>query len=457
MSDHRHSSASGPAGDDGATATAAATDDRYPPLRKNRTFLRFFAGQFVTNAGDSLYSVAVLWLVFELSGSTVLTGLANSLLLLPFMCQALAGPVVDRFPVKLVLVGAQVGQGVVVLVLPLAAAAGALTVELLLVTIPVLSLLTLLVSPVPATLVPRIVADDQLSRSNSALATISLGLDMVFDALGGLFIALFGATALFVLDSATFAVATVLYAGMRVPSVAEESEHAGGSKRSETPETSPLAEYLADLRAGVDALRGTVFVEMVVTSAVFNFAVGVTLAILPAFGQLRGGPAVYGALLGALGIGRLVGSVAASSLTGVSYGRLKAVSYLAAACCWVGSVYASSVALTVGLFGLAWVAAGVSAVLVRTLNQKMFPADLLGRVSALKGTASTATLPVGSLVGGFVADALGIVTTMGLAALGFGFAGCYFAFRGRLRRLPAVDDADPAAFGVDVDVDGDSD
>jgi len=441
------------------TATTTDSDDgsgpaQPLPLWRNRDFRRFFAGQFVTNAGDSLYGVAVLWLVFELSGSTALTGVANSLLLLPYLLQVVAGPVVDRLSLKRVLVGAQVGQGVVVLVFPLAAATGFLRVELILATVPVLSLLTLLTAPVPTTLVPRLVAEDQLSRANSALATISLGLDMVFDALGGVFIAVFGATALFVLDSATFAVATVLFAGMTVPAVEGPAGTGGDDSASggtERPVRSALSEYVDDLRDGIDVLRGTVFVEMLFASAVFNFAVGVTLTTLPAFGQLRGGPAVYGALLGALGIGRLVGSLAATRLERVPYGPLKAGSYLAAACCWLGAVYAPSVGVTVGLFGLAWVAGGTSAVLVQTINQRVFSANLLGRIAAIKGTASTATLPVGSLVGGVVADQVGIVTTMGLAALGFGFAGCYFAVRPRLRNLPAVADADPSDFGVDAD------
>jgi MFS family permease len=423
-------------------APARTADEGYPSLWRNRNFRRFFLGQFVTNAGDSLYTVATLWLVFELSGSTFLTGVANSLLLLPFLLQIVAGPVVDRLPVKPLLVGSQVGQGVVVLVLPVAAFAGTLTVELVLVTIPALSLMTLVNAPARATLLPRIVADDQLSRGNSALATVTLGLDMIFDALGGLFIAVFGATALFLLDSLTFAVAGLLFFGMVIPAV-----EGGGEKSAE----SAIEEYVADLRAGIGVLRGTVFVDLILTAAVANFAVGVTLAILPAFGDLLGGAAVYGLMLGALGVGRLVGSASASYLGDVAYGRLMTVGYLASALLWLGSVYSPSVVLTVGLFGLSWISAGIDGVMTETLNQKVFPPDVLGRVSSIKGTASAATLPTGSLVGGFIAEQLGTVTTMGLAALGFGFVGIYFAVRPSLRRLPAMNDVDPSALDVDVD------
>lgn len=420
----------------------AQTREEFPSLWRNGNFLRLFAGKFVTNAGDSLYTVATLWLVFELSGSTVLTGVANFLLLLPYLLQIIAGPIVDRFPVKPVMVGTQLFQGVVILVLPVAAYTGNLTVELVLLTIPVLSVMTMMFAPVQATVLPRIVGDDQLSRGNSALATITVGLDMVFDALGGLFIAIFGATALFVLDSVTFAVAALLFLGMRIPRV---------NGTSDSNSQSALRTYAADLREGIDILRGTVFVNMMFVSAVFNFAVGVTLAILPAFGAQLGGPAIYGLLLGALGVGRLLGSVSASYLNGVAYGRLKVFTYLASAALWAGSVYAPSLALTVGLFGLAWVSAGIDSVMIETLNQKVFPTELLGRVSAIKGTASTATLPVGSLVGGVVADLLGVTTTMGLAAFGFGFAGFYFALVPSLRSLPAITDVDPAAFDIRLD------
>ena len=76
------------------------------------------------------------------------------------------------------------------------------------------------------------------------LATVTLGLDIIFDALGGVFIAVFGTTALFFLDSLTFAVAGMLFLGMAIPTV--EGEH----KQSEKP---VLIDYIADLRAGIES------------------------------------------------------------------------------------------------------------------------------------------------------------------------------------------------------------
>jgi MFS family permease len=432
--------------DAGAQADADATTEERSVWR-NRDFRRFFAGQFVTNAGDSLYSVAVLWLVFELSGSTALTGVASSILLLPWLLQVLAGPVVDRLPLRPLLVGSQVLQGVVVLTLPLAAVTGHLSVAVLFAVLPLLMLASLVMAPMQTTLLPRIVPERRLSRANSALATVTLGLDMVFDALGGAFVAVFGATALFMLDAATFALAAVLFAGIRLAS-GDAGAESTAERGTDDADESILGSYVADLREGVGILRGSVFVELVALTAVANLATGVTLAILPAVGAGLGGPEFYGLMLGALGIGRLVGSLVAPFLERVPYGRLLLVGYGLGACCWLASASTPSPLLTVALFGLAWVPPGLAGVLTATLNQTVFPADSLGRVSAIKGTASGATLPLGSLVGGVVAGTLGTTTTLGLAAFGFGFTALAVAVRPRLRRLPAVANADPAAFDV---------
>jgi hypothetical protein len=416
---------------------------KYPSsIWKNRNFVSFFSGRLVTNAGDSLYSVAILWLVLQLSGSNFLTGVASALLLLPFLLQIIAGPIVDRFPLKRVLVWVQLVQGVITLVVPAAAYTGNLSVELVLVIIPALAVVNLMISPAQAALVPRIVADDQLSRSNSALATVTLGLDMIFEAVGGILIAVFGVMTLFLLDSVTFVVAGLLFVGMTIPAAD------GGNEKSEKI---GVSEYVDDLRTGINILRGTVFVEMMFTTAVANFAVGVTLAILPGFGDLLGGPIIFGLMLGVLGTGRLLGSASASYLNDVAYGWLTVVGYLLSALLWLGSVYSPSLVLTVGLFGLAWIPAGINGVMVTTLNQKVFPDHLLGRVSSIKGTAVGATLPLGSLVGGLIAEQVGVITTMGLAAFGFGFVGLYFALRPPLRELPSMNDITPDEFNVDVE------
>jgi len=423
------------------TASSNQNARDYPDsIWRNWNFLRLLSGGFITNAGDSLYSVAILWFIFETSGSNFLTGLGSTLLLLPHMFGFIAGPIIDRYPLGRVLVLSQFFQGLVVLVLPIAAYTGVLNVALVLAVIPVLSFINLFSFPAQSTALPRIVSDDQLARSNSALQTVNLGLDMVFEALGGILIAVFGVTALFLADSGTFLVAAVVFLGMTIPAA---------KNADEDPEPIDVSGYIKDLKLGFNTLRGTVFVETILTSAVFNLAVGVTLAILPAFSQLRGGSALYGLMLGALGIGRLIGTASASYLEDIPFGLMTLVTSSISAVLWLSAVFSASRILTVGLFGIAWISAGVNGVMTTTFTQSLIPEDILGRVSSVKGAAASATLPIGSLVGGIIGDLFGILPTMAVAASGFGFIGVYYLFRTPLRSLPAVSQMEPSDFNLD--------
>jgi len=423
------------------SSTATATDQDYPDsIWRNPNFVRLFVGRLVTNAGESLYSIAVMWLVFEMTGSSYYTGVAGSLLLLPHALQFISGPIVDRFPIRHGLVATQAAQGVVVLVLPVAAVTGHLTVGVILVTVPVLALLNQFVGPAQGAALPRIVADEQLPRSNSAFASVTKGFDMLFEAVGGVIIAAIGAVSLFVVDAATFAVAAASFLGMRIPP-AEDGDAA---------DDIDLRGYLADLKTGGQIIWGTVFAELTLATAVSNFSTGVALAVLPAFGAVRSGPALYGGMLAALGGGRLLGSAVASRLTGVKYGHVKIFGYGAGSFLWLGSVLSPWPAVTVGLFLLAWIPAGVSSVMGSTLYQRVIPDHVLGRVSSVSAAAAMFTLPVGAFVGGIVATHLGIVPTMALTASGFGFVSLFHAVRPGLRNLPAMSDIDESEYDLGV-------
>lgn len=428
----------------GGTDEAGGDTTATSPLR-NRPFRRFLLGRLVTNAGDSLFSVAVLWLVFDLSSSTAVTGVASALTLLPFVLQVLGGPLVDRLPTGPLLVGSQLLQGAVVLVLPLAAATGHLSVPLLLAAIPVVALASVVMDPIETTVVPHLLGPGQVSRGNSLLATVTLGLDVVFEAVGGGVVALVGAPALFVADAATFGLATVCFLGM-----GEAALETDGSA-DPAPLRTVLREFVADLREGVALVRGTPFVAQVGTSAGINLCVGATLAVLPAIGDGLGGPAVYGLLLGGLGVGRVAGAWVAPWLTDRPFGVVMGVASLVSAAAWYASSLAGHPLVVALLFGLAWVPSSATGVLVSTLNQRAFPESVLGRVSTLKGTASGLLLPVGSLVGGAAGEVLGATTVLGLGAAGFLARGVYFLCRRRLRTLPAVARARPADLDVHTD------
>lgn len=399
-------------------------------LLRNRDFRLLLLGRLVTNAGDSLYAVAAMWLVYALSGSMFYTGLAAFLTLGPQALQAFAGPLVDRWPVRRLLVGTQLVQAVLVLSVPAAAWLGVLSAPLVLAVMPLLALLNQLVYPAQTAALPRIVDREQLTAANSAFSLAYQGAEMAFNALAGLLVAAVGAVSLYVVDSVTFAVAVALFAGLRVPPAEPSVPEAEGGG------------YLSDLLAGVRFVRGTVLLPLLGSGVFANALLGATLPVLPAFAAARGGPDTYGLLLAALAGGSLTGAVLAGRFDGVPLGRLSMAAFGVAAVAWFGALSVGPVAGTVALFGLAFVPVGVTNVLLMTMLQRLVPEDLLGRVTALAGSASTAVMPVGSLLGGALGEFLGADAVMVLGGAGFVWIVAYVAAVPSLRRLPATTAAD---------------
>lgn len=409
-------------------------------LRENVAFRRLFLGRLVTNAGDSLYLIASMWLVYELTGSTLYTGVAGFLLMVPQAFQFLTGPLVDRWRARRILVGTQAIQGVLVLVVPLAWWLDQLTVWLLLGLIPLLSMLNQFVYPTLNAVLPRLVEREELAGANAAFAAAYQGVDMAFNAIGGIVIALVGAVTLFLLDAVTFAAALVLFAGVNIPRI-DSQPGADGTAVDGGRES---GSYRRELATGVAYIRGTLLVPIVLSVTVANFAIGVTFAVLPGFADLRGGPAFYGLLMGAIAGGILVGAVVAPRLSGRSFGRLVVTSFPVAAGLWLAALLVPWTAATLALALVSTIAVGVYNVGVTTIRQTVVPDHLLGRVSSVSASAAGAATPVGALLGGLAGEALGIVPVA--MTVSFGILAMwvlYLAIPG-LRGLPAVDRVEPA-------------
>ncbi|WP_276271725.1 MFS transporter [Haloarcula litorea] len=426
-------------------------------LLTNRTFLRLLAGRLVTNAGDSIYYVAALWLVHDLAGSTVYTGIASFLVMAPGMLQFVVGPMVDDLEIRWVLVVTQAAQGLLVLTIPLAAWLGVLRVELVLVVIPLASLLNLVTYPAQSAALPRAVDRENLSTANAVFNTAHEGVNMAFNAVGGVLVGLaaVGAVGAFVVDAGTFALAILLFLGLTLP------ERAGGDGRAATadggtdlggaPDGDDGADesvrervdrYTDDFRDGLAYLRGTAFVPVLAPQVFISFAMGMMLAILPAYAGLRGGSGLYGVLLSALAAGALIGSVASARLDWVPYGYWMLGGTALTGIAWVGAALSTWTPAIVAFFALAIVHSGGNKVLFDTLVQTVVPEAKLGRVTSSMSTINGVATPIGSLVGGAAAAVVGpvpVVLSVGAA----NFVGtAYFALSKSLRSLPAVADVE---------------
>ncbi|WP_224270482.1 MFS transporter [Haloprofundus salinisoli] len=428
-------------------------------LLRNVPFRRLFLGRLVTNAGDSVYYIAAMWLVYDLTGDPAMSGVAGFLSAAPSGLQFLTGPLVDRWDLRRVLVGTQLVQCLLILAIPAAAALDYLSAPLVLVVMPLLSLTNQFVYPAQSAALPRLVERDELVSANSLFSLAYQGVDAGFNALAGVLIAVVGAVTLFLVDAVTFAVAAALFGGVVIPpskqiddaSASETNDSDGtavadgGDEETEAGEEANGGDspsYVSSLREGVDYLRGTVVTYILVGAVGVNFASGAALASMPAYADALGGASVYGALMAALAGGMFVGAVGASKVEAIPFGRLSVASFSLAGILWLASVVAAtvfgSVTVAVVLFALASIPVGAFNVLMAALVQSIVPESLLGRVSAVLGSVASVAVPLGSLVGGGVAGASSPVVLFYAAGVAMVCLGGYWAAVPTLRRMPSV-------------------
>jgi MFS family permease len=384
----------------------------------------------------------------------------------PQSMQVFAGPLVDRWSIRRILVGTQLAQATLVLTIPLADYLGLLSVWVVLTVMPLVSLLNQLVYPAQSAVVPRLVDDDDLVAANSLLSLSYQGVDMAFNAVAGVLIAATSAVALYLVDSVSFAIAAGLFVRLSIPAATGESggaqerhevtatgdavadggtddagaDGASSNERSSQHDDVSQQGYFADLRAGLGFVRSSLLFPMLASGLVVNGLLGGVWATMPAFADAQGGPEAYGLLMAAVAGGILVGALVASKFDHLPFGTLTIWMFVFSGCAWLVAIAVPSLAGTVALLALATLPIGISNVLTVAMIQSLVPESLLGRVMATVGSASTLMMPIGSALGGLVGDYAGATVVVTAGGVGFLFVAVYVLTMPALRELPAIGD-----------------
>lgn len=413
----------------------------------NVDFLLILTGRIVSNAGDSFYLIAAMWLVYDLTGSTVYTGVAGLLLQIPAGLQFLTGPLVDRWPLRGVLVISQVIQGIVVLSIPIATYLGLMNVWLALAVIPILAMLNQFMSPATNSALPRIVPDQKLVRASSLFRAAYQGTEVVFQAVGGALIVVIGAIGLYVVDSVTFLVAAAAFLSTTIPPAADdetEGSQNGPEEGESTDRANALRSYVNDLKGGIEYVRGSLIVPFIVAAAAANFGFGVAAAVLPAYADQIGGPSTYGFILAAIAAGQFVGTLLSFLTESFSFGRMNVVMFSLAGMVWMAAIVLPFSPVALLLFGFAMLPFGIYNIAIYSSIMSVVPDEFMGRVISLVTSGGTVSLAFGSLLGGIVGDAFGARQVMLLTTLSYAAVAVIYLGRPRLFELPAVPQIDAA-------------
>jgi MFS family permease len=345
----------------------------------------------------------------------------------------LAGVWADRVRRKPLMVAADIGRFGLLLLIPLAWWQGWLGFPLLVGVMVAVGSLSVLFDIASQSYTATLLRGEDLLRGNSLLHTsYSVG-EVVGPGLAGALIALVRAPAALAVDAFSFLLSGLLLATIRAP----EPPPAAGPRRS----------IKADLLEGIRTVATTPTLRALgISTGVWNLFDNARLAMLVLFmtRDLGLGAAAVGVVFSVSSIGWLLGTLLPAPAAR-RFGLGRAILAGAAATVPGGVLIAlaggpplrAATMVAVGFF-LEGLAGSVYDVNQFSLRQAITPARLQGRVAAVLRVLIRGTAPVGALLGGALASAIGLRGVMWLALAGppLALAFVWFSPVRGLREMP---------------------
>lgn len=362
-------------------------------LRSNPRFRRLFLAHGISRAGDAFNTVALVMLVFELTGSGA--GVAGAVVfeVLPVLLLGpLAGMVADRYPRRRVMVAADVARAGFAAFIALGPASTPIAYAVAF----GLSAGALVFNPAASSLVPDLLEhDEDVVRANSALWTVAVAAQIVLAPLAGGLIATVGVDWAFGINAASYLLSAALL--RRLDAGLAPADRTPGSRRH--------------LTAGWHAIRAHPLLgRLALVQGLAALAAGATSGLLVVLAAERfevdaGG---FGILLAAIGIGAVSGPVLARrtirpSHRGWLFGPLAVRGGVDVLLTVTVSPWAAGLALAV--YGMS---TSTGMVAFQSTVQTETPPEVRGRAFALYDMIWNAARLVSLGLGGLLADAIGI-------------------------------------------------
>jgi MFS family permease len=411
-------SRSGP-GDGGTFAALAVPNYR-----------RYIAGQAVSLVGTWMQAIAQSWLVLELSHSGTVLGFLVAVQLLPVLVLgAYGGLVADRFDKRRILIVAQVLMGTLALTLGLLTITGAVRLWMVFVLAFALGLVRSVASPAQQAFPSEVVGPQLLGNAVSLNQIVVNTARAVGPAVAGTLIATVGIGTCFLVNAASFV--AVVFALARLD-------------RDALHPAKPVARASGQIREGLRYVRSApelllpLAMMAVIGTLAYEFQVVLPLM---AQGPLHGGPAAYGLMTSAMGVGAVCGGLVLAPRVRIG---LRALSRLAGAfgVAILGAAAAPTIA--VELVALLAVGAASTCFLTTASSTLQLTAEpqFRGRVMALWTMAFMGSTPIGGPIIGAISEAASpraALVTGAAACIACSLLGAAALRRGAPDRRPADD------------------
>ena len=398
---------------------------------KNKDFYVLLLGRLITNFGDSLYAIASTLLVYQMSGSTVYSGITLFLTSSTAIVQLLLSPILDKINMKKFLILSQFIQAILILIIPALYYFERLNVYHIMILMPIISLINQLVYPGQISLLPKILSEEELVTGNSLMTMAYQGSNAIFDTLAGFIISIFGFMTAFYADSASFILTGLLFCLL-----SKKLSHY--DERGAKAEGSAIKNYFKGLKEGLDLFRDSRIFALVLGVVFINFSATSISAVLPAFSKDE---VFYSLMLAGMGAGVLLGSLFAGlpKLKDISLGKLYVHGMILVSLAWISVSYlATNIKLAVAFYALGWFVVGIVNVYAQTMVQMIVPSEKIGSAMGAMVGISTFMAPLGALLGGFLGEYLSSPIAILIASIIILLVAIYWSLNKNIRKLPPI-------------------
>ncbi len=401
-------------------------------LAHHRDFARLWLGETISSFGAQFSSIAIpaLAILPPFNAPPLYVGLLTSLAILPYPLFGLfVGVWVDRFRKRRIMVACNVGRMASLATIPIAAALGRLTLDQLFVVAFVTGVFSVFFDISYQAFLPILIERKDLIEGNQKLQVSASGASVAGPPAAGFVYGLIGGALTCLGDAIGYAMAALALLDIR---------------RVEEKPKAPRRDFFLEMREGLHSVLSNRLLWTIAgstaTSNLGSYMVGTPLYIF-VLRALHLSVFDYGIIGGFGALGFVTGAIVAARFTRVfGLGRTLAVSVSVAGLAVLYPfmrftypiVFASLIAFIIGTSSPIYNIGQVS------LRQAITPNRLQGRMNATMRVIVWGTIPVGSILGGYLGGAIGLVDTMYLGGAVAAAAGLWIALGPvvRLRTQP---------------------
>ena len=365
----------------------------------SRAYFPLWLGQLTSSFGDTLHYIALVILVFQLTGQGLaVAGLVAAEVVPVLVLGPIAGVIIDRFSRKWVLIGADLFRAV--LALSLLWPQGAWHAYLVAAG---MAAGNTFFNPTVQAVIPVLTTEEQRLAANSVGWSTGRLVQILASAVVGGLIALVGTGPAFALNAATFVFSATMSASLRIPG------HAG---QIGAAAKLGLTSYLADAHAGLAyALHDRFVSRLLLLQGLASLATGATGAMLVVLAERHLGlpPAGFAWLIGAIGFGALLGPLIPNALA-CDYrdARWLFVPYVIRGIGDVLLAVFTPLPIALVLLFIYGLNTSTGMVVFNSTVQGAVPDSVRGRVFTLLDVTWSAMRLVSLALGGLVVDTVGI-------------------------------------------------